>query len=48
MPISAWKGWTYPNPLKLADQENEASQLQRRFDEHICNGELPLKKVNWD
>jgi hypothetical protein len=29
--------WTYPNPNKLTEQEHDASQVQRRFNEHICN-----------
>jgi hypothetical protein len=39
--------WTYPNPEKLPEQEHDASQVQRRFAEHICHHELPLKKFNW-
>jgi len=39
--------WTYPNPEKLTEQEHDARQVQRRFDEHICRLELPLKKFNW-
>jgi len=39
--------WTYPNPLKLTEKAHDISQVQRRFNEHICNRELPLKKFNW-
>jgi hypothetical protein len=39
--------WSYPNPQKLTEREHDAAQVQRRFDEHICNRELPLKKFNW-
>jgi hypothetical protein len=39
--------WTYPNPLKLTEQEHDASQVERRFAEHICNRDLPLKRFDW-
>jgi hypothetical protein len=35
------------DPLKFSDQGHQASQVQRRFNEHICDRELPLKKFNW-
>jgi hypothetical protein len=43
---SSWS-WTYPDPLKLTEQSHDTSQVQRRFDEHICSNEIPPKKFSW-
>jgi hypothetical protein len=39
--------WTYSNPLILTEQQHDAAQVRQRFDEHICNQHIPLKKFNW-
>lgn len=39
--------WIFANPDKLTEQEHDAAEVQRRFTEHVCNRELPLKKFKW-
>jgi len=31
----------------LTEQQHDAAQVRQRFDEHICNQHIPLKKFNW-
>jgi hypothetical protein len=39
--------WTFPNPKTLAEQQHDAAEVQRRFAEHTCNHDLPLRKFKW-
>lgn len=39
--------WTFPNPKKLIQQQHDQAEVHRRFTEHTCNRELPLKQFRW-